>query len=169
MYHIIIWKIARNNIIAWSQSEFLFRQYLSKLMERYNDTLISIMVEQCMNETQLKWLFKRYGVSDTKITESKIVLIHDRGKINYAVTTVRNQKYRLGGGSIFKTKEDDLRCTYVSTAFLHIVYLKRFSKLEKPLIDSLYHLVADKYLDSHSIDMTKYFICSGEEKGIYRI
>lgn len=168
MYYIIIREIhMTKNFIAWSESEFLFREYARVTCRRYPHSIYHM--ESCSTEQELEWIFKKYGQEDNKISNGRIVLVYDRTKTIYGITTCRFQRVGLAGRNLFKTEEDSIRCNYVHNLFWLILYLKRFSSIEESLIELLYHLVDDKYLDRHSVDMFRYFIDKGDQPGFYKL
>lgn len=168
MYHVFIREAhSSKNAIAWSESEFLFREYSKAVTKRY--PYQNFHIEHCNTREELHWIFKKYNVLDTILTNYKIVLVYDRSKTIYGLTTCFVQRVGLGGGNLFQSTEDKIRCDYVSDMFHLIVYLKRFFFIEEEKIASLYRIVGNSYLDRHSIDMWQYFIESSRNPNFYKL
>lgn len=169
MYYAIIRELHQSkNTIAWSQSEFLFREYSRAIMKRYPYSTFHI--ESCNTEDELMWLYKKYNVPCENMASShRIILIYDRTKTVYGVTTCKTQFVGLGGRSLFQSKEDAIRCNYVHKMFWLVLYLKRFSLFEPDIVQALYTLVADKFLDRQSIDMYRYLIDSETQPNVYKL
>lgn len=168
MNYVIIREIsASKKMIAWTQSEFLFREYLRVSTRKlpYN----KFHIECCQTENELKWIFKKYDVTDTDVSDSRIILVYDKSKTVYGLTTCRSQRVGLGGRSLFQNKEDSVRCEYVHKLFWFVTCLKRFSFADKKIIDIIYALVSDKFLDRHSIDMYRYLIESDDQTNFYKL
>ena len=168
MYHILIREVTQTkNAVAWSESDFLFREYVKAVTKRF--PYQTFHIEHCNTRDELRWVFKKYNVIDTNITHYRIILINDRSKTIYGVTTCFVQRVGLGSGSLFQSTEDKVRCTYVSDMLHLITYLKRFFFIEEEKIASLYRIVGNSYLDRHSIDMWRYFIENDEYTNFYKL